>query len=58
MTLYVYDLDTKRVLARIEGADNAECERKAAEDWSRDETGWTYSPAFGASDGLVEDDAK
>lgn len=55
MTLYVYDADTMAVIAKIEGEDNAACERIASERYDDTERyGWTYSPAFGARDGLHE----
>lgn len=54
MILYVYDLSW-RVVARVHGAANAECERKADEaNYGNDEYGWTYSPAFGFVDGLTD----
>ena len=54
MTLYVYDAETREVVAEIEGADNQSCERSAAEQWGDTEKyGWTYSPAFGYRDGLL-----
>lgn len=58
MKLYAYNTDTMEVLAVINGESNAECERKAeaAGFGAGDETGWTYSPAFGAVDGLVDTD--
>ncbi|HEY6541091.1 MAG TPA: hypothetical protein VIZ18_09145 [Ktedonobacteraceae bacterium] len=54
-TLWVYDLETKEVIAEIEGADNKACETIASKRWGdTDYFGWTYSPAFGVSDGLIQ----
>jgi len=61
MKLYAYDPNTMEVLAIANGETNEECESKMNEAGfpDGDEIGWTYSPAFGAVDGLVEtDDAK
>ncbi len=44
MTMYVYDLETMEIVAEIEGADNAECERQFVDDgWVMDEYGGAYS---------------
>lgn len=54
LKLYVYDLDTKEVIATAEGQTNDECEEKA---WQyANDYGMTYSPAFGTADGLIEID--
>lgn len=55
-TLYVYDSETDEphpLVAVYEGVDNRQCEEAAELDWGTDRYGWTYSPAFGAADGLV-----
>ena len=52
-TLYVYNLDDNALVARINGRDNAACEA-AAESYDPDIYGRTYSPAFGAVDGLID----
>lgn len=57
-TLYIYSAETNEVVARIHGESNAACEAKMAElnyDGS-DDFGATYSPAFGADDGLIDSD--
>jgi hypothetical protein len=57
MIIYVFCPDTQEVVAEIHGDTNVECERKAAEHGYRDEQyDWTYTPAFGFSGGLVEND--
>jgi hypothetical protein len=55
MMLYVYEAETMAVVARIEGEDNATCERIAEERYGdTDRYGWTYSPALGTSGGCYE----
>lgn len=56
MKLYAYNPDTMEVLATATGETNEECESKmaAAGYPGDDEIGWTYSPAFGTVDGLVD----
>ncbi|MDR3631492.1 MAG: hypothetical protein P4L42_14270 [Desulfocapsaceae bacterium] len=56
MELYVYDTETLRVLAIIEGNTNEECERKAEAFGYRgcDGIGWTYSPSLDTVDGLLD----
>ena len=56
MKLYVYDPDTMLVVAIAEGESNEECERKASAEYSPDDYRFTYSPAFGFVDGLIDDD--
>ena len=53
-TIYVYSLEDNSHVATITGADNAACEAKADEIYGSNDYGWTYSPAFGAVDGLTE----
>lgn len=53
-TLYVYNTDTLEVVAEITGPDNAACERVVADRFGdTDYFAATYTPAFGASDGLI-----
>ncbi|OHD24629.1 MAG: hypothetical protein A2Y38_16785 [Spirochaetes bacterium GWB1_59_5] len=56
MKLYAYNTETMEVLAIANGETNEECESKmdAAGYPGGEEIGWTYSPAFGAVDGLIE----
>ena len=52
-TLYIYNAEDMTLVARIEGADNGACEAVASEQYGdTDSYGWTYSPAFGAADGV------
>jgi len=56
MKAYIYNTDTKTVIAEILGDDNKSIEAKFNEiGYNADEYGLTYSPAFGAIDGLVTD---
>ena len=59
MKMYVYDPDTMTVAAIVNGESNSECERKAADAGYGDTEAWsyTYSPAFGMADGLIESSA-
>ena len=53
MKLYVYEVDTLKIVAEIEGEDNYDCESKALDMYpDTDAYGWTYSPAIGCVDGL------
>jgi len=52
-TYYVYRLTDRVVVAIIEGESNDACETKAAEVFG-DDFGATYSPAFGAESGLID----
>ena len=56
MTLYVYDTQTEsELVATITRESNAACEALADEYYpDTDRYGPTYSPTFGAVDGLVD----
>ena len=57
MKLYIYSTADNRHLYTITGDDNAACEAKSEEmGVDGDSLAATYSPAFGASDGLIEND--
>jgi hypothetical protein len=57
MILYIYANEDNALVARINGDDNASCESVATDRFGdTDHFGWTYSPAFGATDGLVYSD--
>lgn len=53
LTLYVYDPDSRVVIAEFSGRSNAECESQAVDYSDTDCYAWTYTPAFDASDGLI-----
>jgi hypothetical protein len=54
MKLYVYSLEDNRHIATITSNDNAACEARANDVYGGNDCGWTYSPAFGFANGLVE----
>jgi hypothetical protein len=55
MTMYVYDTDTREIVAEITGVDNSACEAVVADRFGdTDYFGATYSPAFGMTDGLIQ----
>ncbi len=43
MKIYIYSNETGRQVASIEGRDNAECERLAAEQWGSNDYHWSYN---------------
>ena len=54
ITLYVYDTDTREVVAEISGATYAACEQVVSERYGdTDYYEATYTPAFGCNDGLI-----
>jgi hypothetical protein len=55
MKAYVYNTETKIVAAEIRGDNEKSIEAKYSEWFDTDEYGLTYSPAFGAYDGLRAD---
>jgi hypothetical protein len=56
MKAYIYNVETKEVIAEIKGDDNKSIEAKFDEiGYDTDEYGLTYSPAFGTADGLITD---
>lgn len=52
MKLYIYNPDTNEIIAISEGKTNKECEDKA--QLYTNDYGTTYSPAFGANGGLID----
>ena len=53
-TLYIYETESNTLVARINGTDNSACEEVANFHFGdTDSYGRTYSPAFGASDGII-----
>lgn len=57
MKLYIYTTSDMHHVATITGGTNAACERAAADAYDlNDEYAATYTPAFGAVGGLVEND--
>lgn len=57
MKLYIYTTSDMHHIATITGDTSAACERAAADAYDlNNEYAATYTPAFGAGDGLVEND--
>lgn len=60
MKLYVYEVETGKIVNEYEGSSNAECEEKMNADyegwgdgdWSDAGLANTYTPAFGTAEGL------
>lgn len=52
-TGYAYDVETRELLAVIKG-EQAAVERTFARMFDDEQHGLTYSPAFGANDGLID----
>ena len=58
MKSYVYNTDTRKLIAVIEGKSTESIEAKYRADYRAiDEYGMTYSPAFGTNDGLDNDES-
>lgn len=56
-TLYIYTAEDNTLVARISGASNLACEAHAAAHYGNtDMYGWTYSPAFGFADGIIDNE--
>jgi hypothetical protein len=44
MILYIYNEDTKKIVATVSGDTNEECEKRAADlDYDQDEYQWAYN---------------
>jgi hypothetical protein len=54
MKLIVYSSDTNKHVATITGETNEACERAAEDQYGSNDYGWTYSPSWGMSGGLIE----
>lgn len=55
MTLYIYDSETAIVVEKVTGGTQEQQMDYASEHYDTDEFGWTYSPAFGMADGLIDE---
>ena len=53
MTLYIYDAETAEVVETVTGGTQAQQEQYAFDEYGTNYFAWTYSPAFGATDGLI-----
>lgn len=55
MTLYIYNADTKEVVETVTGENQDELAQYAEAGYDlRDEYAATFTPGFGANDGLIE----
>jgi hypothetical protein len=54
MTLYIYANDTAQVVEKVTGGTRQEQLDYADSKYDADEYGWTYSPAWGMADGLID----
>lgn len=52
MTVYIYNIETREVVAKVYG-ENA-TQRALQENYDWDQYGVTEAPAFGANDGLID----
>ena len=54
MKMYIYEIDTLKIVAELEGETNQECESQWEESEYTDTEIYatTYTPAFGCNDGL------
>ena len=55
MTLYIYNSKTGVICDKVTGGTQEQQMDYASEHYDADEFGWTYSPAFGMADGLIDD---
>ena len=55
MTLYIYNSKTGVIAEKVTGGTQEQQMDYASEHYDADEFGWTYSPAFGMADGLIDD---
>lgn len=59
MTLYIYDSKTAIIVEKVTGGTQEEQMDYASEHYDAGDYGWTYSPAWGMADGLIDNgDAK
>lgn len=54
MTLYIYNSETAEVVEKVTGGTQEQQMDHASEHYDADDYGWTYSPAFGMADGLID----
>ena len=53
MKLYIYDAETAEVVQTVTGGTQEQQEQYAFDEYGTNYFAWTYSPAFGATDGLI-----
>lgn len=54
MTLYIYSNDTAQVVEKVTGGTQGQQMDYADSNYDSDDYGWTYSPALGMADGLID----
>ena len=54
MTLFIYSNESAEVIEKVTGGTQAQQMGYASEHYDADDYGWTYSPAFGMSVGLID----
>ena len=54
MTLYIYSNDTAEVVEKVTGGTQQEQMDYADSNYDSADYGWTYSPALGMADGLID----
>lgn len=54
MKLYIYDTETAEVVETVTGGTQQQQEQYAFDEYGTNYFAWTYSPAFGMADGLID----
>lgn len=54
MTLFIYSNESAEVVEKVTGGTQEQQMNHASEHYDADDYGWTYSPAFGMADGLID----
>jgi len=54
MKLFIYDAETAEVVETVTGGTQQEQEQYAFDEYGTNYFAWTYSPAFGMTDGLID----
>ena len=54
MTLYIYSNETAKVVEKVTGGTQQEQMDYADSNYDSADYGWTYSPAWGMADGLID----
>ena len=54
MKLYIYDTETAEVVETVTGGTQQQQEQYAFDEYGTNYFAWTYSPAFGTTDGLID----
>lgn len=54
MTLFIYSNDNAEVVEKVTGGTQQQQLDYADSNYDAGDYGWTYSPAFGMADGLID----